>query len=297
MADRRLQVFYTVAKQLSFTKAAESLCMTQPAVTFQVKQLEAQLNISLFERSPSKIVLTHAGELALQYAEKILDLTAEMEIRLAEMTDQENGVLMIGASTTVADYMLPQMLGVFKSGFPYAQVRLSVANSQTIENRIIEHSLDVGLVESPSHHPSLVTQVFYQDDLVLICAVDHAWANRDSIYPEQLGSEPYIGREPGSGTREVVDKYLRDHGVQPELLAVVMELGSPEAIKGAVEVGLGVAIVSKATVIKERELGKLVAIPLNPPLRRDLTLVYTQEKFRSKLLQSFIDLIAKTPQP
>jgi len=297
MADRRLQVFYTVAKQLSFTKAAECLCMTQPAVTFQVKQLEAQLNISLFERTPSKIILTSAGELAMQYAEKILNLTTEMETRLAEMSGQANGVLMIGASTTIADYMLPQMLGVFKSRFPQVQLRLSVANSQTIENRIIDHSLDIGLVESPSHHPSLITQVFYQDDLVVICAVNHAWAQCDNIHPEQLGNEPYIGREPGSGTREVVDQYLREHGVQPELLDVVMELGSPEAIKGAVEAGLGVAIVSKATVIKERELGKLVAIPLYPPLRRDLTQVYTQEKFRSKLLQSFIDLIAETPQP
>ena len=297
MADRRLQVFYTVAKQLSFTKAAECLCMTQPAVTFQVKQLETQLNISLFERTPSKIMLTAAGALAMQYAEKILNLTSEMETRLVEMSDQSNGVLMIGASTTIADYMLPQMLGVFKLRFPQVQVRLSVANSQTIENRIIDHSLDVGLVESPSHHPSLITQVFYQDDLVVICAINHAWAQHGNIHPEQLGNQPYISREPGSGTREVVDQYLREHGVQPEMLDVVMELGSPEAIKGAVEAGLGVAIVSKATVIKERELGKLVAIPLNPPLRRDLTQVYTQEKFRSKLLQSFIDLIAETPQP
>ena len=297
MADRRLQVFYTVAKQLSFTKAAECLCMTQPAVTFQVKQLEAQLNISLFERTPSKIILTPAGELAMQYAERILNLTTEMETRLVEMSDHANGTLMIGASTTIADYMLPQMLGVFKSRFPQVQVRLAVANSQTIENRVIDHSLDVGLVESPSHHPSLVSQAFYQDELVVICAADHAWAAYTSIHPEQLINEPFIGREPGSGTREVVDQYLREHDAQPELLDVVMELGSPEAIKGAVETGLGVSVVSKATVIKERELGKLVAIPFNPPLRRDLTLVYTQEKFRSRLLQSFIDLIADTPQP
>lgn len=297
MADRRLQVFYTVAKQLSFTKAAECLCMTQPAVTFQIKQLEAHLNISLFERTPSRIVLTSAGELAMQYAEKILGMTQEMEARLAEMSDQASGVLMIGASTTIADYLLPQILGVFRARFPHVQVRLSVANSQTIENRIIDHSLDVGLVESPSHHPSLTTQVFYQDELVLICAVNHVWATKDNIQPEQLGNEPYIGREPGSGTREVVDKYLREHGVQLELLNIVMELGSPEAIKGAVEAGLGVAIVSRATVIKERELGKIAAIPLYPPIRRDLTQVYTQEKFRPRLLQSFIDLIAETPQP
>ena len=296
MADRRLQVFYTVAKQLSFTKAAECLCMTQPAVTFQVKQLEAELNISLFERSPSKIILTTAGELAMHYAENILNLTTEMEKRLAEMGEAMSGTLTIGASTTIADYMLPQMLGLFKARFPQVQLRLSVANSQSIENRVIGHSLDVGLVESPSHHLSLVTQAFYQDDLVVICALSHAWAGLASINPEQLSNEPYVGRESGSGTREVVDQYLREHQIHPESLEVVMELGSQEAVKGAVEAGLGVAIVSKNSVIKERELGKLIAIPLNPSLRRDLTLVYTQEKFRSKLLQSFIDLIASVRQ-
>lgn len=296
MADRRLQVFYTVAKQLSFTKAAECLCMTQPAVTFQVKQLEAELNISLFERSPSKIILTTAGELAMHYAENILNLTTEMEKRLAEMSEAMSGTLTIGASTTIADYMLPQMLGLFKARFPQVQLRLSVANSQSIENRVIGHSLDVGLVESPSHHLSLVTQAFYQDDLVVICALSHAWAGLASINPEQLSNEPYVGRESGSGTREVVDQYLREHQIHPESLEVVMELGSQEAVKGAVEAGLGVAIVSKNSVIKERELGKLIAIPLNPSLRRDLTLVYTQEKFRSKLLQSFIDLIASVRQ-
>jgi DNA-binding transcriptional LysR family regulator len=293
MADRRLQVFYTVAKHLSFTKAAECLCMTQPAVTFQVKQLESQLSISLFERSPSKISLTAAGELAMRYAENILNLTAEMESRLVEMSDEASGTLTIGASTTIADYMLPQMLGLFKARFPQAQLRLFVANSQTIENRVIDHSLDVGLVESPSHHLNLVTQRFYQDDLVVICALSHAWANLTQIQATQFVSEPYISREPGSGTREVVDKYLREHQIQPETLEVVMELGSQEAIKGAVEAGLGVAVVSKSSVLKEQKLGKLLAIPLNPPLRRDLTLVYTQEKFRSKLLQSLIDLIAK----
>lgn len=296
MADRRLQVFYTVAKQLSFTKAAECLCMTQPAVTFQIKQLEAQLNISLFERSPSKITLTTAGELAMRYAENILNLTTEMESRLAEMSEATSGTLTIGASTTIADYMLPQMLGLFKARFPQVQLRLSVANSQSIENRVIDHSLDVGLVESPSHHLSLVTQVLFQDDLVVICAVNHAWAGLASIHPEQLSHEPYIGRELGSGTREVVDQYLREHKIQSESLDVVMELGSPEAIKGAVEAGLGVAIVSQSTVMKEQKLGKLIAIPLTPVLRRDLTLVYTQEKFRSKLLQSFIDLIVDIPQ-
>lgn len=291
MADRRIQVFYTVAKQLSFTKAAELLFMTQPAVTFQVKQFEEHLNTRLFERTHGKIALTPAGDLAMHYAEKILDLNAEMEARMAELTGQMSGPLMIGASTTIAEYMLPRILGDFKTKFPQVQARLTVANSETIENRVNDHTLDVGLIEAPSHHPNLTTAACCEDELLLICAPGHAFAKLTKIAPRQLAEIPYISRELGSGTREVIDQYFRDNGMPPEDLNIVMELGSREAIKGAVEAGLGVAIVSGSTVVKELKLGDLVAVPLDKPLRRQLTLVYAQERFRSKLLQSFLDFV------
>lgn len=291
MADRRIQVFYTVAKQLSFTKAAELLFMTQPAVTFQVKQFEEHLNTRLFERTHGKISLTPAGDLAMYYAEKILDLNAEMEARMGELTGQMSGPLMIGASTTIAEYMLPRILGDFKAKFPQVQARLTVANSETIENRVHDHSLDVGLIEAPSHHPNLTTVACCEDELLVICSPGHAFARLTTIMPHQLAEIPYISRELGSGTREVIDEYFRDNGMQPEDLDIAMELGSREAIKGAVEAGLGVAIVSGSSVIKELKLGDLVAVPLNKPLRRQLTLVYAQDKFRSKLLQSFLDFV------
>lgn len=295
MADRRLQVFYTVAKQLSFTKAAELLFMTQPAVTFQVKQLEEHFNTRLFERSHGKISLTPAGELALDYAERILNLTAEMEARISELTGQVSGPLLIGASTTIAEYMLPRLLGEFKQKHPETQARLTVANSETIERKVADHTLDIGLIEAPSHHPNLVTQVCCEDELVMICAPFSELAKLASVTPEQVASHPYISRESGSGTRECIDEYFRSNGVNLDEMNLVMELGSREAIKGAVAAGLGVAIVSGTTVAKEVRLGELVAIPLSPPLRRQLSLVYPQEKFRSKLLQSFIEFLEKSP--
>lgn len=293
MADRRLQVFYTVAKQLSFTKAAELLFMTQPAVTFQVKQLEEHFNTRLFERSHSKITLTPAGRLAMEYAERILNLTNEMETRLMEMTGDVSGILLIGASTTIAEYMLPRLLGDFKSKFPQVQTRLTVANSETVESKVADHTLDIGLIEAPSHHPHLEAQVCCEDELVAICAPNHPFAGQSIAIPEQLAVQPYISREAGSGTREVVDDFFRRSGFNPEDLNIVMELGSPEAIKGAVEAGLGIAIVSRATILKELKLGDLVAIPLQPSLIRPLSLVYAHEKFRSKLLQSFLDFAAQ----
>lgn len=289
MSDRRLQVFYTVAKQLSFTKAAEILYMTQPAVTFQVKQLEEHFNTRLFERSHNKITLTAAGELALQYAERILNLSAEMETRLGEMTGQVTGALLIGASSTIAEYMLPRLLGEFKARYPQVQARLTVANSETIEAKLVDHTLDVGLIEAPSHQPTLMTEVCCDDDLVAICAPGQGIAALEYASAEQLAEQPYVSREVGSGTREVVDEYFRASGIEPDDLNIVMELGSREAIKGAVEAGLGIAIVSRVTIVKELKLGDLVAVPLQPRLVRPLSLVYAREKFRSRLLQVFLD--------
>ena len=295
MADRRLQVFHAVAKQLSFTKAAEVLFMTQPAVTFQVKQLEEHFNTRLFERSHGKISLTPAGELALDFAERILNLSGEMEARISELTGQISGPLLIGASTTIAEYMLPRLLGEFKQRHPETHARLTVANSETIENKVADHTLDLGLIESPSHHPNLVTEVCCEDELVMICAPFSDLAKLHTVDPKLVASHPYISRESGSGTRECIDDFFKSNGVCLDELNLVMELGSREAIKGAVAAGLGVAVVSSTTVLKELKLGELVAIPLDPPLRRQLSLVYPQEKFRSKLLQSFLDYLDKSP--
>jgi DNA-binding transcriptional LysR family regulator len=291
MADRRLQVFYTVAKQLSFTKAADILYMTQPAVTFQVKQLEEHFNTRLFERSHGKISLTPAGDLVLGYAERILALSGEMEARVGELTGQVTGPLMIGASTTIAEYQLPRILGEFKERFPQVQARLTVANSETVAAKVADHSLDVGLIEAPSHNPHLTTLACCEDELVMICAPNNALASRTSVNARDIADQPYVSREHGSGTREVVDDFFKSNGVNPDDLHIEMELGSREAIKGAVEAGLGVAIMSASTVTKEILLGTLVAVPLNPRLTRQLSMVYAPEKFRSKLLDAFISFV------
>lgn len=289
MADRRLQVFYTVAKQLSFTKAAEQLFMTQPAVTFQVKQLEEHFNVRLFERSHGKIALTPAGRLVMDYAGRILGLSEEMETRVGELTGAMSGPLLLGASTTIAEFMLPQVLGEFKARHPQVQAHMTVANSETIENRVADYSLDVGLIESPSHLPSLHTEVCCDDELVMICASGHKLAQQAAVTPQQILAEPYVSRETGSGTREFADNYFRHSKISPDDLLIVMELGSPEAIKGVVETGIGVSIVSRATIAKELKLRTLVAVPLKPRLIRTLSFVYPREKFRSKLLATFVE--------
>lgn len=293
MADRRLQVFYTVATQLSFTKAAEILFMSQPAVTFQVKQLEEHFNTRLFERGHGRISLTPAGDLVKAYAERILALSAEMETRMAEVTGAVGGTLLIGASTTVAEFVLPRMLGAFKLKYPLVQPRLFVGNSETIESRVAEHSIDVGFIESPPHLVSLQVEPWCEDELVVVCAPTHPLAKAVGVTPEDLIKLPYVSREPGSGTREFAEDYFKQAGFSADDFEMVMELGSPEAVKGAVESGIGFGVLSRSTVSREVELGTLTALPFEPRLMRMLSLVHPKEKFRSKLVSTFLDFIKK----
>jgi len=289
MADRRLQVFHAVAKQLSFTKAAEVLFMTQPAVTFQIKQLEEHFNTRLFDRGHGRIALTPAGEVVLGYAERILGLASEMDVRLSELTGEIGGSLMVGASTTIAEFMLPGILGEFKSTYPNVRSRLVVGNSESIENRVLEHTIDIGFIESLSHEPNLECDVCCDDELVVICHPRFPLARHKELTPQKLLEHPFISREPGSGTREFTENYLRSAGVAIDQMNVVMELGSPIALNGVVQTGLGFAIASRASVSKEQRLGDIVAIPLKPRLIRTLSMVYPKEKFRSRLVATFVD--------
>ena len=288
MADRRLQVFHAVAKHLSFTKAAEALFMTQPAVTFQIRQLEEQFNTRLFDRTHGRITLTPAGIMALDYAERILGLSSELDTRLKEISGQVAGPLLIGASTTIAEFLLPRVLGEFKASYPAVVPRLFVANSEAVQGRISERTLDLGFIEGDSHLPSLVTDVCCDDELRVVCAPSHPLARLKSVAPKALMEHAYVSREPGSGTREVIDHYLQKAGVQPDALQVVMELGSPEALKGLVATGLGFTIMSRAIAALEVKLGRLAQIPLSPPLIRHLSVVYPKERFHSRLVNEFV---------
>ena len=288
MADRRLQVFHAVAKHLSFTKAAERLFMTQPAVTFQIRQLENHFGTRLFDRAHGGITLTAAGTVALDYAERMLALSTELDARVKDMGRQIAGPLFIGASTTIAEFLLPQILGEFKARFPSLIPRLFVANSEVVQERIEERVLDLGFIEGDSHIPTLVSEMCCEDELMVICAPSHALAAERSITARMLEQHAYITREAGSGTRQVTDHYFEKAGISKGALNVVMELGSPEALKGLVATGLGFAIISRTAVLKEIRLAQLVQIPLSPRLVRDLSVVYPKERFHSQMVTTFV---------
>ena len=262
--------------------------MTQPAVTFHVKQLEEQLNTRLFDRAQGRISLTPAGQVALDYAERILRLSAELDTRLKEMSGHASGPLLIGASMTIGEYVLPQLIGQFKASFPTVVPTLFVGNSEAVQERVAERTLDLGFIESGSPLATLQSEVCCEDELQVVCAPSHPLAKEKFALPVALAQHAYIGREAGSGTRLVIDRYLEQAGVAPEAMNRVVELGSPEAIKGLVATGMGFAIMSRVIAAKELQLGSLVQVPLRPPLLRNFSVVYTKERFHSKVVAGFL---------
>lgn len=289
MADRRLQVFYTVAKLLSFTKAAETLHMTQPAVTFQVRQLEEHFNTRLFDRTHNRVTLTEAGRKSYEYAEEIFELYAEMENSVKKLTGDVSGILTLGASTTIAEYMLPDLLSGFTKEYPDIQLRLKVSNTEGIVSMIENSMIDLGIVEGPVTNRNLLVEICRVDDLVVIVPTEHELAKYQSITMDKLMRYPFVSREEGSGTRDVIMEYVTRMGLDKNNLNICLELGSPESIKGAVEAGMGVSIVSNATIQKELKLNLLNNVNLDPPLERSFSFVRQRQKFRLHAMEELLE--------
>jgi DNA-binding transcriptional LysR family regulator len=197
--------------------------------------------------------------------------------------------VLIGASMTIGEYVLPQLIGKFKARFPAVMPTLFVGNSEAVQDRVAERTLDVGFIEGDSHRSTLLSEVCCEDELQVVCAPSHPLAKQPFVLPAMLTQHAYISREAGSGTRAVIDHYLEKAGVAPESMNVVVELGSPEALKGLVATGLGFAIMSRVIAAKEAQLGELVQVPLRPALIRDFSVVYPKERFHSKVVATFLE--------
>ncbi len=289
MSDRRLQVFNTVARLLSFTKAAESLHMTQPAVTFQVRQLEESFNTRLFDRTHNCISLTTAGNEVYRYSDRLIELYGEMENAVKEITGEMSGSIIIGASTTVAEYLLPALLGKFKKKYNDVKIILNVSNTDGVVQMVEKNTIDLGIIEAPVHNKHLKVEACMEDHLEVMVPPDHPFATFKEVSINDLKSVPFVCREEGSGTREVICEYLNQNKSDLEEIDISVELGSPEAIKGAVEAGMGISILSKVTISKELELGTLCSIPLNPPLQRPFSFIRQHQKFRHSIIDELLD--------
>jgi DNA-binding transcriptional LysR family regulator len=256
----RLVVFRAVARHLSFRKAAEELYLTQPAVSQQIKALEDELGAQLFDRSASEVRLAAAGKTLLKYAQRSSDLLTRAERELASLNGNNAGPLTLGASTTIAQYVLPGLLSEFCQTHPRVFPTLLSGNTERIVNAVEDRTVALGFIEGPPHSRDVKTEAFLHDELVLIVPAAHAWAERASVKPAEMGAVSLLIRERGSGSRQVLEKALERAGLKRRALHVVMELDSTEAIKSAVEAGFGVGFVSRWAIAKDLRLGRTFKI-------------------------------------
>lgn len=289
-SDTRLRVFYAVAKHLSFTRAAEELYLTQPAVTFQIRQLEEHFNTRLFDRHHNRITLTEAGQVVYGYTERILELYRETEKAVNEMTGVTRGIIKLGASTTIGEYLLPRILSGYHEQFPDVQIRLMVHNTRLVIRKLEDATIDVGMVEGPVKNKNITVTPCTEDELVVICPMEHPLAKLKEVPILRLKEFPFISREEGSGTRAVITELLGKGGLPYEQLNVVLELGTTESVKGAVEGMMGVSIVSIASLRKEIELKTLAVRRIRGvSMKRRISFVYQKQKFRSKAVEEFLN--------
>ena len=278
----RLVVFRAVAEQRSFRKAAEELYLTQPAVSLQVKALESDLGVQLFDRSGTSAQLTPAGEVLLEHSRRVRKLLAHAEHKIAALSGNHAGQLTLGASTTIAQYVLPRMLGEFCAKNPRVFPALISSNTEGIVEAVREGRVTLGFIEGPPRSREVQTEPFLRDELLLIAPAAHEWAELPSIHCGELAGAPLLMRERGSGSRRIVEIALDRHGIKKRALNIAMELDSTEAIKSAVEAGLGVGFVSRWAIAKDLRLGRSFKIIEIRGLR---------------LHRDFLTVTAKGPEP
>ncbi|MFC6651399.1 selenium metabolism-associated LysR family transcriptional regulator [Paenibacillus rhizoplanae] len=262
MNFHQLHIFYTVSERGSFSAAAQTLHMTQPAVTMQIQALEDYFGTKLFDRSTKKIILTEAGLTLMPFAVRSMQLMRETDQAMSAFTHMLEGRLMLGASLTIGEYVLPRLLGPFGKEYPNISIMMKVMNTSQIMDEIHKHQLNFGLIEAPVSHPDMVIEPVMGDELKLIVPGEHPLAVQAEVTLAQALAYPFVLRERGSGTRRVMEEQLEANGLDPAAMQIVMELGSTGAVKSAVEAGLGITIISTSSVKHEVALGLLKIVNL-----------------------------------
>jgi DNA-binding transcriptional LysR family regulator len=287
---RQLEVFEAVATLQHVTGASERLFMTQSAVSMAIGELEKITQGPLFERRGKRLLLNDRGRMLLPRAREVLLKTRSIEIALSDATKEPIGEVRIGASTTIGNYILPWILSDFAHLYPKAKPYLIVGNTQQIETGVDDGNLDLGLVEGPYHLTSLRSTFWREDELVVIAGRNHSWSHKKKVSNKSLANAPWIMREKGSGTREVFEDAMASKGIK---IAISLELGHTEAIKKAVEAGLGVGCLSRMAVQRELDNNWLVEIDTSLNLRRNLIILTRDYEYRTKLLEACLSFLVK----
>jgi DNA-binding transcriptional LysR family regulator len=290
MNRNHLALFHAVAEMGSVTRAAERLRVSQPAVSKQILEFEDALEVRLLERLPRGVRLTEAGRLLAEYARRQHVVEAEAARAIQEFRGLKRGRLAVGASTTIAAYLLPPVFGRFHQCCPEIDLRLEIANTRDIQRCLMDGLIEIGLTEGVIETEDLVSEVFHQDDLVAIAPPGHPLLRKRGVGARELCREPFILREEGSGTRAVLERALAARGLA---VKPVLSLASTEAIKHSVAAGLGIAIISSLAIGLEIKLGSLAVIPVRDlVLHRPLHLQRLHGKDQSPAVKQFLDILA-----
>jgi len=289
-----LALFHAVAQAGGISRGARQVRVSQPAVSKQIKELEADLGVRLLERLPRGTRLTDGGRILAGYAQRFHTLEREAEAAMKEFRGLQRGRLAVGASMTIGAHLLPPVFGEFQRRHPAVELQLEIANTRTIRENLMQGVVEIGLTEGLIAGEHFASEIFYQDELVAIAPRGHPLLKAGPVPARRLCREPIILREEGSGTREVVERALEKRGLT---VRPVLSLASPEAIKNAVIAGLGVAILSRLTLRLELEAGSLAVVPVKDlVIRRPLHLQRIRGRNLSPAAVKFLEILAATKE-
>ncbi|MGN7414390.1 selenium metabolism-associated LysR family transcriptional regulator [Paenibacillus sp. SAF-068] len=298
MNFHQLHIFYTVAEKGSFSAAAQALHMTQPAVTMQIQSLEDYFGTKLLHRSTKKIELSEAGRTLLPHAKRSVELVRQTDEAMSAFTQMLQGRLQLGASLTIGEYVLPRMLGPFALQYPDISIVMKVMNTTQIMDDILKHQLNFGLIEAPVHHPDMIVEPVMQDELKLIVPAGHDLVKRSKVNIEDVMNYPFVLREKGSGTRQVMEDQLQKKKIDPQDMNVVMELGSTGAVKSAVEAGVGITMLSPSSVQHELALGLVHIVDIRGlEFKRQFYAIHLKSSLLPLSAVAFLNYLRQQEQP
>lgn len=286
--DQQLSVFVTVAEKKNFSRAAEELHMTQPAVSQYIRTLEQTIGTKLLERNNKYVRLNKAGEIVYHHAKEILGLYTKMHDLVDDLTNKTSGSLSIGASYTFGEYVLPHIIADMHKRYPLIHPSIMIGNSKDIAELVKKHQLDVGIIEGELQDKQLTIEPFATDCMYVIASANKKWSEDISI--RQLEEETWIVREEGSGTREATERMFQTFGISPQRK---LEFGSTQLIKESVEEDLGITLLSESAIRKEHSIGLLKIVQVRElPVTREFSTVLSSP-FQTKALQVFLNLVRK----
>jgi DNA-binding transcriptional LysR family regulator len=285
----QLKIFYLAAKNRNLSLAAEQLFITQPAVTKGIQRLQEFYDMKFVDYIGKKLVLTDAGEVLYDIAEKIFELENQAEESIRDFQQRKRGHIRILSSESFGDYYLPRIIIGFSKAYPLVRITMNILPTEQVVENTVALNNDLGFISYPVNHPKLLAREVLEDRLVIIAPLAHPLTHKKMIEPADLAAQQMIMHENGSAPRKAIDEYIRMHNIQ---IKIPLEVSSNRAIKKAVEEGIGIALISRKVAQEEIRTGRLAAIPMSDPsMSRKFFIIHHRDKYLSEPLQGFIDMV------